>query len=172
MFNSCEEPGVTGIDLRSLPPGTELVVDTRNSRYRLVMFDGPDSNALVQGGRYFRQETEARITKPLEEVINTVTGIDELRSTTLEGVSRIMVQFKLDRDINSGVQDVRDKISTVLDQLPDGTKPPLVAKWDMDSLPILTFTVTGYQSMKELTEIGRRMIKEPLESVDGDFTRA
>jgi len=61
MFNSCEEPGVTGIDLRSLPPGTELVVDTRNSRYRLVMLDGPDSNALVRGGRYFRQETEARI---------------------------------------------------------------------------------------------------------------
>ena len=61
MFNSCEAPGVTGIDLRSLPPGTELVVDTRNSRYRVVMHDGPDSNALVQGGRYFRQETEARI---------------------------------------------------------------------------------------------------------------
>jgi hydrophobic/amphiphilic exporter-1 (mainly G- bacteria), HAE1 family len=113
------------------------------------------------------EETEARITKPLEEVINTVTGIDELRSVTLEGVSRIMVQFKLDHDLNSGVQDIRDKISTVLDQLPDGTKPPLVEKWDMDSLPILTFTVTGYQSMKELTEIGRRMIKEPLESVDG-----
>jgi hypothetical protein len=88
MFNSCEEPGVasqlatygyqpgpasqstdfatqngrvTGIDLRSLPPGTELVVDTRYSRYRVVMLEGPDSNALVQGGRYFRQETEARI---------------------------------------------------------------------------------------------------------------
>ena len=42
-------------------------------------------------------------------------------------MSRIMVEFKLDRDINAGVQDVRDKISTVLDQLPDGTKPPLVA---------------------------------------------
>ncbi|HVN30128.1 MAG TPA: efflux RND transporter permease subunit, partial [Candidatus Binataceae bacterium] len=113
------------------------------------------------------EETEARVTKPLEEVINTVTGIDELRSVTREGVSTIMVQFKLDRDINAGVQDVRDKISTVLDQLPDGTKAPLVARWDMDSLPILTFTVTGFQSMKELTEIGKRMIKEPLESVDG-----
>ena len=113
------------------------------------------------------EETEARITKPLEEAINTVTGIDELRSVTLEGVSRIMVEFKLDRDVNAGVQDVRDKISAVLDQLPEGTKPPLVARWDMDSLPILTFTVTGYQSMKELTEIGKRMIKEPLESVDG-----
>ena len=74
------------------------------------------------------EETEARVTKPLEEVINTVTGIDELRSMTLEGVSRIIVEFKLDRDINVGVQDIRDKISTVLDQLPEGTKPPLVAQ--------------------------------------------
>jgi len=52
---------VTDIDLRSLPPGTELCVDTRNSRYRLVMLDGSGCNALVQGGRYFSQETEARI---------------------------------------------------------------------------------------------------------------
>ena len=100
------------------------------------------------------EETEARVTKPLEEVINTVTGIDELRSTTLEGVSEIMIEFKLDRDINAGVQDVRDKISTILDQLPEGTKPPLVRRFDMDSMPILTFTMTGYQAMKELTEIG------------------
>jgi len=63
------------------------------------------------------EETEARVTKPLEEVINTVTGIDELRSVTLEGVSRIMVEFKLDRDINAGVQTCATKISTVLDQL-------------------------------------------------------
>ncbi|HUY26700.1 MAG TPA: efflux RND transporter permease subunit [Candidatus Binataceae bacterium] len=113
------------------------------------------------------EETEARITKPLEEAINTVSGIDEMRSNTLEGVSRIIIEFKLERDLDAAVQDVRDKISTVLDQLPDGTKPPLVQKFDLDAVPILTMTVTGYQSIKELTEIARRRLKEPLESVDG-----
>jgi hydrophobic/amphiphilic exporter-1 (mainly G- bacteria), HAE1 family len=113
------------------------------------------------------EETEARVTKPLEEAINTVSGIDEMRSNTLEGVSRVMVEFKLDRDLDSAVQDVRDKISSVLDQLPEGTKPPLVQKFDLDAVPILTMTLTGYQSMKELTEIARRKLKEPLESVDG-----
>ncbi|HXW84078.1 MAG TPA: efflux RND transporter permease subunit [Candidatus Binataceae bacterium] len=113
------------------------------------------------------EETEARVTKPLEEVINTVSGIDNLRSETLEGVSRIIVEFKLERDLDAAVQDVRDKIATVLDQLPEGTKPPLVQKFDMDSIPVVTFTVTGYQSMKELTEIAQRKLKEPLESVDG-----
>jgi hypothetical protein len=52
---------LTDLDLRSLPPGTELCVDTRNSRYRLLMLDGSGCNALVHGGRYFCQETEARI---------------------------------------------------------------------------------------------------------------
>jgi HAE1 family hydrophobic/amphiphilic exporter-1 len=109
------------------------------------------------------EEAEARVTKPLEEAINTVSGIDNLRSETLEGVSRVIVQFKLERDLDSAVQDVRDKIATVLDQLPEGTKAPLVQKFDMDAIPVLTYTITGYQSMKELTEIATRRLKEPLE---------
>ncbi|MFZ0676578.1 efflux RND transporter permease subunit, partial [Candidatus Binatus sp.] len=113
------------------------------------------------------EETEARVTKPIEEAINTVSGIDEMRSNTLEGVSRIIIQFKLERDLDAAVQDVRDKISSVLDQLPDGTKPPLVQKFDLDAVPVVTITVTGYQSLKELTELARRRLKEPLESVDG-----
>jgi hydrophobic/amphiphilic exporter-1 (mainly G- bacteria), HAE1 family len=113
------------------------------------------------------EETEARVTKPLEEAVNTVSGIDEMRSNTLEGVSRIIIQFKLERDLDAAVQDVRDKISTVLDQLPEGTKPPLVQKFDLDAVPILTMTVTGYQSLKELTEIADKRLKQSLESVDG-----
>ena len=113
------------------------------------------------------EETEARVTKPIEEAVNTVSGIDEMRSTTLEGVSRVIVQFKLERELDAAVQDVRDKISTVLDKLPEGTKPPLVQKFDIGAVPIVTITVTGYQSLKELTELARRRLKEPLESVDG-----
>jgi len=53
--------GITGIDLRSLPAGTAVVVDTRHSRYRFVMLDGNGLNALVDGGHYFPQETIARV---------------------------------------------------------------------------------------------------------------
>ncbi len=113
------------------------------------------------------EETEARVTKPIEEAVNTVSGIDEMRSNTLEGVSRVIIEFKLERSLDAAMQDVRDKISTVLDQLPDGTKPPLVQKFDLDAVPVVTITVTGYQSLKELTELARRRLKEPLESVDG-----
>jgi hypothetical protein len=52
---------VAGVDVRSLPRGAELMVDTCHSRYHFVMLDGSGSSAMVQGGRYFLEETEARI---------------------------------------------------------------------------------------------------------------
>ncbi len=113
------------------------------------------------------EEMEARVTKPLEEAVNTVSGIDELRSVTLEGISQIMIQFKLDVDLGAAMQDVRDKVNLAMDQLPEDTKQPVVQKMDMDAIPVLTLGLTGYQSPKELTEIARKLIKEPLESVDG-----
>jgi hypothetical protein len=61
MFNSCEESGAAGIDVGSLPPGTEVTVDTCHSRYRLVILDGSAGDALVKGGLHFPQETTARI---------------------------------------------------------------------------------------------------------------
>jgi hypothetical protein len=53
--------GIPGVDLRSLPNGTEVVLNTRNSRYRLVMLEGDGCKALVQGGRYFGRETEVDV---------------------------------------------------------------------------------------------------------------
>ena len=92
-----------------------------------------------------------------------------MRSETLEGVSRVIVEFKLERDLDGAVQDVRDKIATVIDQLPEGTKAPLVQKFDLDSMPV------GDPDRDRLPEregkldleIARRLIKEPLESVTG-----
>lgn len=54
-------PSLNGIELRALPPGEEVVVETRNSRYRFVMLDGTGGNVLAQGGHYFPQQTIARI---------------------------------------------------------------------------------------------------------------
>ena len=62
------------------------------------------------------EEMETSVTKPLEEIINTVQGIDELSSTTIEGVSRITIQFFLERNRDIAAQDVRDKVNTILSQ--------------------------------------------------------
>jgi HAE1 family hydrophobic/amphiphilic exporter-1 len=111
------------------------------------------------------EEMEAQVTKPIEEVINTVSGIDELRSVTREGLSQIVVQFHLEKNLAVAAEEVRDKVASVLAKLPKDTDPPIVEKFDVDATPVLTLTVSGFQSLKELTEIADKKVKEPLESV-------
>src|SRR4051794_16806651 len=113
------------------------------------------------------EEMETSVTKPLEDIINTVSGIDELRSTTMEGVSTITVQFLLSKDGNVGTQEVRDKVNTILADLPDGTESPIIDKFDTGSMPVMTIAVSGRRDFREVTELARKRIKERLETVNG-----
>lgn len=112
-------------------------------------------------------EMESSVTKPLEQIINTVSGIDELRSTTKEGISFITVQFFLDKNRDVAAQEVRDKISTILSQLPVGTDSPIIDKFDINAMPVMTIAIAGRRPMQEITEIARKRIKEDLESLSG-----
>src|SRR3954464_13210904 len=113
------------------------------------------------------EEVETSVTKPLEDIINTVSGIDELRSTTQEGVSIITVQFLLSKSGDVGTQEVRDKVNTILADLPDGTESPIIDKFETGSMPVLTIAVSGRRDFREVTELARRRIKERLETVGG-----
>ena len=113
------------------------------------------------------EEMESSVTKPLEEALNTIEGIDELHSVTSEGVSTIMVFFNLERDGEAAAQDVRDKVSTVLSQLPPGTDSPVVNKFDIESTPILSIVVSGNRDLREITEIAKKQIKEDIETQRG-----
>lgn len=113
------------------------------------------------------EEMETSVTEPIEDILNTISGIEELRSTTVEGVSIVTVQFVLSKQADVGVQEVRDKINSVLPNLPDGIEPPIVSKFETDAMPILTIAVSGRRDFREVTEIARRRIKERLETIDG-----
>jgi len=113
------------------------------------------------------EEIETRITKPIEEAINTISGIDELRSVSVEGLSQVLVLFRLERPLDVAAQDVRDKVATIVAQLPDGTDPPIVDKFDIDATPIMYLTVSGSRELKQLTELAKKQIKEPLEGLLG-----
>ena len=103
----------------------------------------------------------------VEEIVNTVSGIDELRSTTKEGFSQVTIQFVLDKNGDVAAQEVRDKISTILSQLPAGTDPPIIDKFDIDAAPVMTIAVSGRRDFREVTEIARKQIKEDLETLTG-----
>jgi HAE1 family hydrophobic/amphiphilic exporter-1 len=113
------------------------------------------------------EEMESSVTKPVEDIINTISGIDELRSTTMEGISIVTVQFQLSKNGDVGTQEVRDKVNSILADLPEGTDPPIVDKFETDSMPVVTIAVSGRRDPREVTEIARKQIKERLETVDG-----
>jgi hydrophobic/amphiphilic exporter-1 (mainly G- bacteria), HAE1 family len=113
------------------------------------------------------EEMETEVTKPIEEAVNTIQGIDELRATTVEGVSRVNISFVLERDVEQAVQDVRDRVSTILYRLPEGIDPPVIEKIDPDAQPVMSISVSGDRSMREITEIADKQIKQQMESVTG-----
>jgi len=113
------------------------------------------------------EEIESQVTKPIEEVVNTIEGIDEMQSSSIEGISRVTIRFVLERSIAEAAQDVRDKVATVLRLLPEGTDPPVISKLDFDAIPVITLAVTGPRSMKEISEIARLQVKEAIENVNG-----
>ncbi len=113
------------------------------------------------------EEVESTVTKPLEEAINTASGIEELRSFSQEGLSTVVVSFVLEKDPDEAVQDVRDKVNSVLSRLPTGTKPPVISKLDFDAVPVLYIVVSSRRDLRETTEVARKLLKEPLETVPG-----
>lgn len=112
-------------------------------------------------------EIETEITQKIEEAVNTISGIDELRSTSVEGVSQVFVQFVLEKNVNVAAQEVENKINTVISDLPDTAEKPFVQKLDTDAAPVVRIAVSAPSSLREVTEIADKKIKERIESING-----
>jgi len=113
------------------------------------------------------QEVETEITDKIEEAVNTISGIDELRSNSSEGVSLVFVTFELERDLDSAAQDVRDKINRALPNLPQTIEQPTIEKLDPDASPIMTVSVASNRSVREMTEYADKVLRRQIESVNG-----
>ena len=113
------------------------------------------------------EEVESLISQPVEEVINTVDGISELRSISGQGSSIVIATFNLDRNLESAAQDVRDRVNTLGRRLPDDATPPIVQKFDNDSTPVLTIALTADRSIRELTELADKTVRPQLERIGG-----
>lgn len=111
------------------------------------------------------EEVETQVTKPLEEALNTIEGVDDMGSTTMEGLSVINVSFVLEKNLDEAVNDVRQKVSANLDLLPDDVKNPVIEKFDPDASPIIGIVVSGKRSDREITEIADKKIKRQLQTV-------
>jgi HAE1 family hydrophobic/amphiphilic exporter-1 len=128
--------------------------------------DVPVVNVSVSLPGASAEEIETQLTKPLEEAVNTINGIDELRASSDPGRANLNISFVLERDIESAAQDVRDKVAAAVRNFPKDTLPPVVTKADPDAAPILTLVVSGQRTQKELTDIVDKQVKQVLETVE------
>ncbi len=113
------------------------------------------------------EEVESQVTKRIEEAVNTIAGIDDLNSTSAEGISLVAIQFVLEKDPEVAAQEVRDKISTILRELPKDADPPVVEKLATDASPVINLVVSSKRDLRETTKIVDDNIKKNIESLAG-----
>ncbi|HEX8475319.1 MAG TPA: efflux RND transporter permease subunit [Pyrinomonadaceae bacterium] len=113
------------------------------------------------------QEIETEITDKVEAAVNTISGIDELRSTSVEGASQVFITFLLDKDADIAAQEVRDKVNLVISDLPETSEEPIVQKLDTDAAPVLRVAVSAPRGLREVTDIADKQIKKRIENING-----
>ncbi|MFM8471065.1 MAG: efflux RND transporter permease subunit [Limisphaerales bacterium] len=112
-------------------------------------------------------EVESLISQPIEEQVNTVEGITELRSISGVGSSFVIIQFDLSRKVNEALEDVRNRVSIMGNELPRDADPPQVTKFDTERNGVITVSLSGDRSQRELTELADKIVKVQLERALG-----
>jgi len=109
---------------------------------------------------------ESDVTDVIESAVNTIEGIDQITSFSGQGVSQVTVTFTLERDIDIAAQDVRDKVSGAVGDLPLDAEPPIVQKLDVNSQPMLWIALAGLDD-RTLSDYADQVVKPKLQSVAG-----
>lgn len=110
---------------------------------------------------------EEQISKPLEEALVSLNGIDHMYTYSRDSVSQVVIMFKLDVDLQEAATQVRERVTQVRPKLPDGIKEPSVSRMDVGADPIMTYTLSGNADIQTLRDIGEDFIRPSLEQVDG-----
>ena len=113
------------------------------------------------------EEIETEITDKIERAVNTIAGIDELRSVSTEGVSQVFIQFKLEKNTDVAAQEVRDRVNQTLPDLPVDVEQPVVEKLDPDSSPVLYAALSADRPIRDISEFADKTLRRELESLSG-----
>ena len=113
------------------------------------------------------EEVENNVTKPIQNVLNGINGVKHITSQSKENVSVVTLELREGLDIESAINDTRDKISAITEALPDGAGTPNIIKFGMDDIPILMLSIKSDASSKSLYKILNDQLITPLGRIDG-----
>jgi hydrophobic/amphiphilic exporter-1 (mainly G- bacteria), HAE1 family len=112
-------------------------------------------------------QMETDVSDPIEEAINTISEIEELTSASSEGVSQVFVQFSLNKDVDVAAQEVRDKLSTIMADLPKDIDQPIVSKIDPDASPVMYIALRADKPVRDITEVADKIVRRQLQTAPG-----
>ena len=129
--------------------------------------DIPTVSVIIADPGASPEEIETEITKKVEDAVNTISMVDELRSTSSEGQSLVIISFELAKNGDVAAQEVQNKVNLIFNDLPQTAKQPIVQKFDPDAAPVLQVAVSAPRSLRDLTMIADKLIKQKLENAKG-----
>lgn len=112
-------------------------------------------------------EVETEITRPIEDAVSSISGIDELTSYSQQGLSLVMIQFELEEDIDDRADDIRSQIDRIRSLLPDEAEDPVVQKFDISRQPVVTLALSGPQGSNRLFRLAEEELATELSQVQG-----
>lgn len=112
-------------------------------------------------------EIETEITEKVEATVNSISGVKEIRSSSVEGNSQVNIQFSLGKNFDVAAQEVRDKVNLVIPELPKTIETPTVQKFETNASPVIRLAISSPRPLRETTDIVRKQLKEKLETLDG-----
>ncbi len=127
----------------------------------------PTITVSASYGNVGPQEIEDLITRPLEDSLAAVQGVEEISSTSSEGSSRVGVSFEWGTDLDVATNDVRERIDRVINSLPDDVDRPRIFKFDINSMPILFLGISSNMNLLDLREVIEDQVQYRLERING-----
>ncbi|HHY38753.1 MAG TPA: efflux RND transporter permease subunit [Clostridia bacterium] len=112
-------------------------------------------------------EVEQLVTRPLEEMIGTVTNVRSISSMSQEGVSMVFAEFEWGTNMDTAATEVRERIDLVKGYLPDDVSNPMVIKADPSMIPVIQLSLSGGRDLAQLTSLAEDLVKPRLERIDG-----
>ncbi|RMG33970.1 MAG: efflux RND transporter permease subunit, partial [Gammaproteobacteria bacterium] len=110
---------------------------------------------------------DASVTNVIESAVNSVSGIESIQSSSLPGVSVVIIQFELEKDIDVAFNEVQAKLNEILRKLPDDADTPVLKKVEAGSQPIMWLALRGDNTLQQLNLYARNVIKKRLETISG-----
>jgi hydrophobic/amphiphilic exporter-1 (mainly G- bacteria), HAE1 family len=134
---------------------------------RMPKIDAPFVMVSVANPGASPEEVEREITKKIEDAVNSISGLNELSSTSSEGMALIRIEFDLSKDGNVAAQEVQNKINQIVNDLPSSAKVPVISKMDPDASSVLQIAISAPRSTRDVTMIADKLIKQRLENCHG-----